>query len=102
MLSRALAGFVVVAVLVAIATWRAARLRTLGTYLQFGGAVLLLVVVLTHIAEALGLLGRMRWGAPDSPGHYIDLVSAVLGGLLFVLGCAVSLRRWSRRSSSQT
>jgi hypothetical protein len=38
----------------------------------------LLVVVLTHVAEALHLFPAMGWGEPDSAGHYVDLASAVL------------------------
>ena len=46
--------------------------------LQLFGAVCLLVVVLAHVAEALRLFPAMRWGEPDSVGHYLDLSSAVL------------------------
>jgi len=28
----------------------------------------------------------MRWGLEDSPGHYLDLVSAILGLTLFPAG----------------
>jgi hypothetical protein len=44
------------------------------------------LVVLTHVAEALGLFPAMRWGAPDSVGHYLDLASAVLGVTLLPVG----------------
>jgi hypothetical protein len=32
------------------------------------------------------LLPAMGWGLPNSPGHYLDLVSAVLGIALLVSG----------------
>ena len=47
------------------------------------GCGCLVVVVLSHVAERLHLLPGMGWGLPDSPGHYLDLVSAIAGvGLL--------------------
>lgn len=57
-----------------------------GSVLQLVGAVSLAIVVLTHIFEALHLLPWMRWGAENSPGHYVDLCSALLGATLFPLG----------------
>jgi hypothetical protein len=32
------------------------------------------------------LFSRMGWGLPDSPGHYLDFVSAVLGCALLIAG----------------
>lgn len=60
--------------------------RTLGSLLQAVGAACLLVVVLTHVSEALRLVPFMRWGEEDSAGHYLDLASAMLGVTLFPLG----------------
>jgi hypothetical protein len=37
----------------------------------------LIVVALTHVAEAFNIFPSMGWGLPDSPGHYLDLASAV-------------------------
>jgi len=48
------------------------------------GCVCLLVVVLTHVAEHFHLLPGMGWGFPNSPGHYLDLFSAVSGIALLV------------------
>jgi uncharacterized membrane protein len=56
------------------------------TVLQVLGVGCLAVVTLTHICEALNLFPFMRWGHPDSIGHYVDLSSAVLGVTLFPLG----------------
>ena len=53
--------------------------RTMPTLLQLLGAgCLLIVVVLTHVAEALRLFPAMRFGERDSMGHRLDLVSAVV------------------------
>jgi hypothetical protein len=62
------------------------RKVTIWRLLQLTGAGCLVVVVLTHVAEAFGLFPVMGWGLPSSPGHYLDLVSAVLGCTLLPLG----------------
>jgi hypothetical protein len=54
--------------------------------LQLLGAGCLVVVVLAHVAEAFKLFSAMGWDLPTSPGHYLDLVSAVLGCVLLPLG----------------
>ena len=54
--------------------------------LRFFGLACLAMVVLTHIAEKLHVLPNMGWGLPDSPGHYLDLVSAILGCTLLLIG----------------
>jgi hypothetical protein len=59
---------------------------TVGRWLLVFGFGCLAVVVLTHIAEKLNLFPVMGWGLPDSPGHYLDLISAVLGTVLLVAG----------------
>ena len=55
-------------------------------FLQLFGAACLIIVVLTHVAEALHPFPGMGWGQPDSPGHYLDLVSAILGCTLLLIG----------------
>ncbi len=52
------------------------------------GLICLAIVVLTHIAERLHVLPGMGWGLPDSPGHYLDLASAILGAVSLTLGLA--------------
>ena len=53
------------------------------------GCACLALVVLTHVAERLGILPGMGWGLPNSPGHYLDLIGAVSGiGLLVAAGLA--------------
>jgi uncharacterized membrane protein len=59
-----------------------ARQRTMWRFVQLLGAVFLAVVVLAHAAEAFHLLPGMGWGLPNSAGHYLDLISAVLGLML--------------------
>jgi hypothetical protein len=66
--------------------------------LQLAGFLFLVVVVLTHVAEKLDLFPGMRWVLPDSPGHYLDLVSAVLGGTLLITGVIIALARRRRRT----
>ncbi len=52
--------------------------------LALAGLCCLAIVVLTHIAERWHIFPGMGWGLPDSPGHYLDLVSAILGvGFVF-------------------
>ena len=62
------------------------RLKAASAFLQFLGAACLVVVVLTHIFEALSLFPWLHWGLEHSVGHYLDLVSAVLGLTLFPIG----------------
>ena len=62
------------------------KLRTASTFLQLVGAGCLTMVVLNHICEAFDLVPWMQWGLPNSAGHYLDLVSAVLGLVLFPIG----------------
>lgn len=62
------------------------RGRTLLLFMQLVGASCILLVVLTHMCEALQLIPAMRWGLEHSARHYLDLVGAVLGLTLFPAG----------------
>ena len=62
------------------------RERSVISSLQLLGAGCLVLVVLTHVAEALHLLPWMYWGLERSAGHYLDLSSAVLGVTFFPIG----------------
>jgi hypothetical protein len=62
------------------------RGKTVCSLLQILGAGCLVLVVLTHVCEALHLLPWMQWGLEQSVGHYLDFWSAVLGLTLFPLG----------------
>ncbi len=70
------------------------RARSIGSFLQLLGAACLVIVVLTHLFEALGLLPWMGWGQQHSVGHYVDLWSAVFG--LTLLPAGYVLRRLRR------
>ena len=85
-LAKALAAFVPASVLFVGSMVLRRRERTAGSFLQVLGAGCLVVVVLTHVSEALQLFPWMHWGLKHSAGHYLDLVSAVLGLALFPLG----------------
>jgi len=54
-------------------------------FLQLIGAGCLMIVVLTHVCEALQLFPWMHWGSEHSIGHYLDF-SGVLGLTLFPIG----------------
>src|SRR5438128_11459403 len=62
------------------------RSRTVCFFLQLLGAGCLVVVVLTHLCEALHLFPWMHWGLEHSVGHYLDFWAAVLGITLFSMG----------------
>src|SRR5216684_3774142 len=62
------------------------RGKTVYAFLQLIGAGCLVLVVLTHVCEALHLFPWMQWGLEHSIGHYLDMWSAVLGLTLFPIG----------------
>jgi len=62
------------------------RKRSLSSRLELIGSAGLIMVVLTHFAEAFDLIPWMHWGAEDSAGHYLDLSSALTGLTLFPIG----------------
>lgn len=86
MLSKALVALVPAGILFVGSVLLFLRERTLGSFLQLLGAGCLVMVVLTHLCEALHLFPWMRWGSEHSVGHYLDLWSAVLGLTLFPIG----------------
>lgn len=88
-LVKALAAFVPVCVLFGGSVVLLTRVKTAWSVLQVVGAGGLVVVILAHLCEALHLLPWMGWGLEHSPGHYVDLVGAVLGITLFPLGYLV-------------
>ena len=85
-LLKALMAFVPVCLLFAWSLVSFVHGKAVCSLLQLLGAGCLVVVVLTHISEALALLPFMHWGLPHSMGHDLDLWSAVLGLTLFPLG----------------
>ena len=88
-----------VAIIAVLSTIRLIRQPTLASVLQFLGSVFLIIMVLTHIAEAFSLVPQMGWGQPNTAGHYLDLASAIGGVVLLVAG--VSLRAF-RTGSKMT
>jgi Ca2+/Na+ antiporter len=94
-LLKALVGLVGVCVLLFWSGVAFVKGRTKWSFVQLLGAGFLVMVALTHICEALNLWPWMRWGQPDSVGHYLDLSSAILGLTLFPIGllCAKLSRR---------
>jgi hypothetical protein len=95
MLMKALVALVPVSLLLVYSVAVLVTRKTVPAVLQSVGATCLVVVVLAHFAEALHLFPAMRWGEPDSAGHYVDLSSAVLGVTLTPLGYILR-RRESR------
>jgi hypothetical protein len=85
-LVKALVALVPASMLLSVSVVLFFRGRTVWSLLQLLGAGCLVVVVLTHVCEALHLFARMHWGLEDSVGHYLDLWSAVLGLTLFPIG----------------
>jgi hypothetical protein len=67
--------------------------------LQILGLACLAIVVLTHVAEAFHLFPTMGWGQPNSAGHYVDLVSAILACTLLPLGLIGSAFRRRKNSN---
>ena len=83
---KALAALLPAGMLLAGAAILCVRRKTVSSCLELLGALCLVLVVLTHVFEALHLFPSMQWGAPGSVGHYADLWSAVLGLTLFPAG----------------
>jgi len=79
--------------LLAASVGAALRRRTVWSALQLVGAGCLVVVVLTHVCEALHLFPWMLWGESHSAGHYLDFASAILGLTLFPIGYFFARRR---------
>jgi hypothetical protein len=76
--------------------------RTVWRLLQLFGLACLVIVVLTHVAETFHLFPTMGWGQPNSTGHYVDLVSAILGCTLLPLGLVGdALLRSQKRTPSE-
>src|SRR5438876_8936467 len=62
------------------------RGKTVCSLLQLLGAGCLVVVVLTHVCEALHLFPWMHWGLEQGVGHYLDFWSVVVRLTLFPVG----------------
>ena len=76
-----------------LAGQRFVRTPTLSGLFLVLGAGSLLVMVLTHVAEALHLFLFMGWGQRRSPGHYLDLGSIYVGIAFLVAASLCPLLR---------
>ena len=85
-LEIALLALVLVCMLFAGSAVLFVRAKTVTSFLQLLGAGCLVIVVLTHLSEALHLFPWMNWVRPHSIGHYLDFWSALLGLTLFPIG----------------
>jgi Ca2+/Na+ antiporter len=85
-LLKALVGLVPVCLLLWGAAVLWSRRRTLSACLQMLGAACFAIVLLTHVAESLAVFPEMGWGQPQSVGHYLNLVNAILGLTIFPIG----------------
>lgn len=62
------------------------RERTAWRLFHILGVGCLILVGFYHVCEALEWFSGMRWGAPDSVGHYLDLGTLALGIALVLMG----------------
>jgi len=85
-LLKALAAFLPASFLLSGSAILFLRQKGLYPFMQLLGAGGLLAVVLIHACEAMHWLPGMHWGMEHSAGHYVDLVSALLGLTLFPTG----------------
>jgi hypothetical protein len=85
-LLKALVVFVPVFLLLCRSIGLFFRAKVASSFLQLFGAACLVMVVLTHVCEALHVFPSMHWGLEHSVGHYLDFWSAVLGLTLFPTG----------------
>jgi hypothetical protein len=69
------------------------RGKNVSSMLQLAGASCLLIVVATHLFQALHVFPWMSWGREDSIGHYLDFWSAIAGLTLFPLGYLLHVLR---------
>jgi hypothetical protein len=71
-------------------------------FFQIVGAVCLGIVALTHVVESFHIFSGMGWGLSNSPGHYLDLMSAVLGCSLLPLGIFGAVLKRRKGSPRET
>jgi len=84
--AKAIAALVPTAMLLVGSTLQFSRGKRTAALFQLIGAACLVVVVIAHLCEALNWFSRMHWGLEHSVGHYIDLLAAISGLLLFPIG----------------
>jgi hypothetical protein len=92
-LSKILILFVAAAVLLIRTASFVLHQPSAARVLQLCVSVALMIVVLTHVAEALSLFTFMGWGRPNSMGHYLDLLSLALGIVFLLVGHLMARRQ---------
>lgn len=70
--------------------------RGLSSTLQALGLGCFGVMALTHVFERFSILPELGWGRPQSVGHFIDLVAALLGVALVTAGFVLWRRNQHR------
>ena len=85
-LFKSLAAMVPALMLLAGSLRQYSRGRRLSSLAQAVGAACFLLIVASHVCEALNWFPAMRWGVEDSVSHYLNLGSAIVGFTLFPLG----------------
>lgn len=85
-LLKGLAALLPTGVLLLASALMFVREKRAWSVLQLLGSASFVLVVLTHLCEALQLFPGMHWGGEYSIGHYLDLISAVSGIGLFPMG----------------
>ena len=84
--AKAIAALVPTGMLLVGSTLQLSRRKSTAAVLQLIGTACLMVVVIAHLCEALGWFPWMHWGLEHSVGHYVDLVAAIGGFVLFPIG----------------
>jgi hypothetical protein len=85
-LLKALVALVPTSLLLSASVVLFLKRKTTSSLLQLLSAGCLVIVMLTHVCEALQLFPWMHWGSEHGVGHYLDASSAALGVALFPLG----------------
>lgn len=80
----------VVGAIICASVWQSSKQRIIWRFVQLIGAAFLGVIVLTHVAEKFSFFPKMGWGRPNTAGHYLDLISAVIGLTLLLIGYVCS------------
>jgi hypothetical protein len=84
--TKAIAALVPTGMLLVGSALQFSRRKGTAAIFQLIGAACLIVVVITHVCEALNWFPWMHWGHEHSVGHYVDLVAAIGGLSLFPIG----------------